>query len=62
VAHFSLVIIGSGSGSLVVPEDGDRGPVAPIEHPRIITGADAGERGGWPDKSLCHEGEDNVND
>lgn len=23
---------------------------------------DAGERGGWPDKSPCHEGEDNFND
>ena len=31
MAHFSLVIIGSGSGNLVVPEDGDQGPVALIE-------------------------------
>jgi mycothione reductase len=31
VAHFPLVIIGSGSGNLVVPEDGDQGPVALIE-------------------------------
>ncbi len=31
MAHFSLVIIGSGSGNLVLPEDGDQGPVALIE-------------------------------
>ena len=31
MAHFSLVIIGSGSGNLVVPEGGDQGPVALIE-------------------------------
>jgi mycothione reductase len=31
MAHLSLVIIGSGSGNLVVPEDGDQGPVALIE-------------------------------
>ena len=32
VPHFSLVVIGSGSGNLVVPDDpGQRGPVALIE-------------------------------
>src|SRR3984957_6829306 len=29
--HFSLVIIGSGSGNVVVPADGAQGPVALIE-------------------------------
>ena len=36
--------------------------VRPQQYPRIITGADAGERGGWPDKSPCHEGEDDFDD
>ena len=31
VPHFSLVIIGSGSGNVVVPKDPAQGPVALIE-------------------------------
>jgi mycothione reductase len=53
VAHFSLVIIGSGSGNLVVPDDpGQRGPVALIE-----SGAFGGtciNRGCIPSKILIH--------
>jgi mycothione reductase len=53
VPHFSLVVIGSGSGNLVVPDDpGQRGPVALIE-----SGAFGGtciNRGCIPSKILIH--------
>jgi mycothione reductase len=53
VPHFSLVVIGSGSGNLVVPDDpGQRGPVALIE-----SGAFGGtciNRGCIPSKILVH--------
>jgi mycothione reductase len=52
VPHFSLVIIGSGSGNVVVPEDRAQGPVALIE-----SGAFGGtciNRGCIPSKILIH--------
>jgi mycothione reductase len=52
VAHFSLVIIGSGSGNVVVPREPARGPVALIE-----SGAFGGtciNRGCIPSKILIH--------
>jgi mycothione reductase len=55
VAHYSLVIIGSGSGNLVVPEAPDQGPVALIE-----SGAFGGtclNRGCIPSKILIHTAE-----
>ncbi len=53
--HFSLVVIGSGSGNLVVPEDPARGQVALIE-----SGAFGGtciNRGCIPSKILIHAAE-----
>jgi mycothione reductase len=52
VPHFSLIIIGSGSGNIVVPKDPARGPVALIE-----SGAFGGtciNRGCIPSKMLIH--------
>ncbi|HVT66933.1 MAG TPA: mycothione reductase [Trebonia sp.] len=52
MAHFSLVVIGSGSGNVVVPGDPARGPVALIE-----SGAFGGtciNRGCIPSKILIH--------
>jgi mycothione reductase len=52
VAHFSLVIIGTGSGNIVVPKDPAQGPVALIE-----SGAFGGtciNRGCIPSKILIH--------
>ena len=52
MAHFSLVVIGSGSGNIVVPKDPGRGPVALIE-----SGAFGGtciNRGCIPSKILIH--------
>jgi len=52
VAHFSLVVIGSGSGNIVVPKDPAQGPVALIE-----SGAFGGtciNRGCIPSKILIH--------
>src|SRR3984885_13179582 len=53
--HFSLVIIGSGSGNVVVPKDPAQGPVALIE-----SGAFGGtciNRGCIPSKILIHTAE-----
>jgi mycothione reductase len=55
VPHFSLVIIGSGSGNMVVPRDQAQGPVALIE-----SGAFGGtciNRGCIPSKILIHTAE-----
>jgi mycothione reductase len=53
VPHFSLVVIGSGSGNLVVPDDpGQRGPVALIESGAF--GGTCGNRGCIPSKILMH--------
>jgi mycothione reductase len=52
VVHFSLAVIGSGSGNVVVPKDPARGPVALIE-----SGAFGGtciNRGCIPSKILVH--------
>jgi mycothione reductase len=52
VQHFSLAIIGSGSGNVLVPKDPARGPVALIE-----AGAFGGtclNRGCIPSKILVH--------
>ena len=50
--HFSLAIIGSGSGNVLVPDDDAQGPVALIE-----SGAFGGtclNRGCIPSKILVH--------
>jgi mycothione reductase len=55
VPHFSLVIIGSGSGNMVVPRDAAQGPVALIE-----SGAFGGtciNRGCVPSKMLIYSAE-----
>jgi mycothione reductase len=53
VPHFSLVVIGSGSGNLVVPDDpGQRGPVALIESAAF--GGTCINRGCIPSKILVH--------
>lgn len=52
MTHFSLVIIGSGSGNILVPQDSAQGPVALIE-----SGAFGGtclNRGCIPSKMLVH--------
>src|SRR5260370_37718361 len=41
--------LGVRAGARNAPAKDDEGPVTPQQYPRIITGADAGERGGWPE-------------
>ena len=53
--HFSLVIIGSGSGNLVVPKDPARGSVALIESGAF--GGTCVNRGCIPSKILIHTAE-----
>jgi mycothione reductase len=55
VPHFSLVIIGSGSGNLVVPKDPARGSVALIESGAF--GGTCVNRGCIPSKILIHTAE-----
>jgi mycothione reductase len=50
--HFSLAIIGSGSGNAMVPPDGDHGPVALIESG--VFGGTCLNRGCIPSKILVH--------
>ncbi len=53
--HFSLVIIGSGSGNVVVPEDRAQGPVALIESGAF--GGTCVNRGCVPSKILIQTAE-----
>ena len=52
MAHFSLVVIGSGSGNVVVPKDPAQGPVALIESG--VFGGTCLNRGCIPSKILIH--------
>ena len=51
---------GSVCGATLAPSG--KTAIPPQEYPRIITGADAGERGGWPELVAMSRGRGPFND